>query len=83
MTDISSASATGLFDPFTLSWSGVVINMLRIPTNIFPEVVDCAGEFGVTPKEIFGVEIPIVCSVSCMDLRKAIVEVIQRHDNVI
>ncbi|XP_076283866.1 glycerol kinase 5 isoform X3 [Lasioglossum baleicum] len=64
ITDISSASATGLFDPFTLSWSGVVINMLRIPTNIFPEVVDCAGDFGVTPKDVFGVKIPIVCSMA-------------------
>ncbi|XP_078048805.1 glycerol kinase 5 [Augochlora pura] len=64
ITDISSASATGLFDPFTLSWSSVMINMLKLPSNIFPEVVDCAGNFGVTPQEIFGSEIPIVCSMA-------------------
>ena len=64
VTDVSSASATGLFDPFTMSWSSVMINLLKIPSNIFPEVLDTAGDFGVTPKEIFGVEIPILCSMA-------------------
>ncbi|KOC59001.1 Putative glycerol kinase 5 [Habropoda laboriosa] len=64
VTDASSASATGLFDPFTMCWSGLVINMLKIPCSIFPEVLDTAGNFGVTPKEIFGIEIPILCSMA-------------------
>ncbi|XP_076221443.1 glycerol kinase 5 isoform X2 [Nomia melanderi] len=64
VTDISSASATGLFDPFTLSWSGLMINLLKIPYNIFPEVVDTVGDFGTTPVELFGVAIPIVCSMA-------------------
>lgn len=64
MTDISSASATGLYDPFTLSWSGLIINLLKIPNNIFPEVVDTVGNFGTTPVELFGIKLPIVCSVS-------------------
>ena len=64
VTDASSASATGLFDPFTMSWSSVLINLLKLPCNIFPEVLDTTGNFGVTPKEIFDVEIPILCSMA-------------------
>ncbi|XP_076238724.1 glycerol kinase 5 isoform X2 [Calliopsis andreniformis] len=62
--DVSSASATGLFDPFTMNWSDIMINMLKLPHSIFPRVVDTAGDFGTTPKEIFGVEIPILCSMA-------------------
>ncbi|XP_053996644.1 putative glycerol kinase 5 isoform X1 [Hylaeus anthracinus] len=64
VTDISSASATGIYDPFTMTWSNIIINLLKLPHNIFPEVVDTTGDFGVTPKEIFGVEIPILCSMA-------------------
>lgn len=64
VTDVSSASATGLFDPFTMSWSGLMINLLKLPHNIFPEVLDTTGNFGVTSKEIFDVEIPILCSMA-------------------
>jgi len=62
--DVSSASATGIFDPFTMEWANWALSILKLPRNIFPEVVDTAGNFGVTPKNIFGTEIPIYCSVS-------------------
>ncbi|XP_011881033.1 PREDICTED: putative glycerol kinase 5 [Vollenhovia emeryi] len=62
--DASSASATGIFDPFTMEWANWALNMLKLPRNIFPEVVDTADNFGVTPKNIFGVEIPICCSMA-------------------
>ncbi|XP_017755155.1 PREDICTED: putative glycerol kinase 5 isoform X2 [Eufriesea mexicana] len=64
VTDVSSASATGLFDPFTMCWSYVMINLLKLPNSIFPEVMDTCGNFGVTPKDVFGVEIPILCSMA-------------------
>lgn len=64
VTDVSSASATGLFDPFTMSWAGWAMNILKLPRCIFPDVVDTAGNFGVTRKDIFGVEIPILCSMA-------------------
>lgn len=68
MTDISSAAATGLFDPFLMTWSDLMMSLLGIPRNMFPEVVDTSRNFGVIPKDIFGVEIPIFCSVSCTTL---------------
>ncbi|XP_034935430.1 putative glycerol kinase 5 isoform X2 [Chelonus insularis] len=61
ISDVSSASATGLFDPFTMSWANWAINLFKIPSTMFPEVIDSAGNFGNIPKEIFGVEIPITC----------------------
>ncbi|XP_015592528.1 putative glycerol kinase 5 [Cephus cinctus] len=64
ITDASSASATGLFDPFTMQWAGWALNLFKLPRNIFPKVVDTAGAFGNVSKDIFGAEIPICCSMA-------------------
>lgn len=62
--DVSCASATGIFDPFTMKWSNLLLDILQLPHNILPEVVDTAGNFGIIPESVFGAEIPIYCSVS-------------------
>ncbi|XP_020294848.1 putative glycerol kinase 5 [Pseudomyrmex gracilis] len=62
--DASCASGTGIFDPFTMQWADWALNLLKIPRNILPEVVDTIGDFGVTPKDLFGTEIPICCSMA-------------------
>ncbi|KAK1133389.1 hypothetical protein K0M31_011203 [Melipona bicolor] len=65
MTDVSNAAATGLFDPFHMNWSTVMMSILKIPRGIFPKVVDTSGDhFGVTHRNIFGVEIPVCCSMA-------------------
>ncbi|KAL0111907.1 hypothetical protein PUN28_013251 [Cardiocondyla obscurior] len=64
VTDASSASATGIFDPFTMEWANWALSILKLPRNIFPEVIDTAGNFGVTFENIFGAEIPIYCSMA-------------------
>ncbi|KAK1133391.1 hypothetical protein K0M31_011204 [Melipona bicolor] len=64
VTDVSNAAATGLFDPFLMNWSTLMISTLKIPPGLFPKVVDSSGDFGVTHKSIFGVEIPIYCSMA-------------------
>ncbi|XP_012258819.2 putative glycerol kinase 5 [Athalia rosae] len=64
ITDASSASATGLFDPFTMQWASWAIKMFKLPLKIFPEVVDTAGNLGIIPKSLFGAEIPIRCSMA-------------------
>ncbi|XP_057324048.1 putative glycerol kinase 5 [Microplitis mediator] len=61
ITDVSSASATGLYDPFTMTWAQWAMNLFKIPSAMFPRVVDTAGDFGTVPKDIFGVSIPITC----------------------
>ncbi|GAB1866198.1 Putative glycerol kinase 5 [Camponotus japonicus] len=62
--DVSSASATGIFDPFQMKWSNWLLYMLQLPHNILPEVVDTAGNFGIIPESLFGAEIPIYCSMA-------------------
>ncbi|XP_023288385.1 putative glycerol kinase 5 [Orussus abietinus] len=64
ITDVSSASATGLFDPFTMRWAGWALNLFQLPQNIFPEVVDTTTNFGYVSKEVFGADIPILCSMA-------------------
>ncbi|CAH0391262.1 unnamed protein product [Bemisia tabaci] len=65
VSDISSASATGLFDPFTLSWAEWAFFLFKIPSNILPQVVDSAGHhFGHVKAEIWGEKIPIQCSLA-------------------
>ncbi|CAH0590245.1 unnamed protein product [Chrysodeixis includens] len=64
MTDVSSASATGFYDPFTMQWAGWGITMLKIPRAALPEVVDTAGDhFTSTLPSIWGHPIRII---SCM-----------------
>ncbi|CAG5049140.1 unnamed protein product [Parnassius apollo] len=60
ISDVSSASATALYDPFTMQWAGWAMQFFNIPFSILPEVVDTAGEhFTSTVPEIWGHAIPI------------------------
>ncbi|XP_059060800.1 putative glycerol kinase 5 [Achroia grisella] len=64
MSDVSSASATGFFDPFTMQWAGWALTFFNIPMSALPTVVDTAGDhFTSTSPSIWGHAIPIR---SCM-----------------
>ncbi|XP_013187685.1 putative glycerol kinase 5 [Amyelois transitella] len=64
MTDVSSASATGFYDPFTMEWANWALTLFRIPASALPTVVDTAGDhFTSTSPSIWGAAIPIR---SCM-----------------
>lgn len=63
VTDASNASATGMYDPFTFSWAEWAQKLFKVPGHILPEVVDTAGDVGETHDKIFGISIPIKCSV--------------------
>ncbi|KAK7499243.1 hypothetical protein BaRGS_00009503 [Batillaria attramentaria] len=63
-TDYSCASATGIFDPFSVEWSPIVCGLVNIPMSIFPEIKDTSGNFGVTDASIFGVPIPVTSIVA-------------------
>ncbi|CAG9795828.1 unnamed protein product [Diatraea saccharalis] len=64
-TDVSSASATGFYDPFTMQWAGWAMNLFHIPVNALPTVVDTAGEhFTSTDPSIWGHAIPIRSSMA-------------------
>ncbi|XP_045502007.1 putative glycerol kinase 5 [Colias croceus] len=65
MSDVSSASATGFFDPFTMQWAGWAMSIFGIRMAMLPSVVDTAGEhFTSTAKEIWGHPIPIRCCIA-------------------
>lgn len=58
-TDPSNASVTGLYDPFTMSWSPLISSFFNIPLNILPTVMDSNACFGSVHSSCFGIEIPI------------------------
>lgn len=59
-TDYSNASRTMLFNIKTLRWDEKLLNELKIPPNILPEVKPSSAIYGYTDAMIFGgVEIPI------------------------
>lgn len=70
VTDVSSASATGMFDPFTGRWAGWALTLFSIPIEMLPHIVDTAGSFGETHTDVFGSALNIACSVSFISLRK-------------
>jgi glycerol kinase len=62
-TDYSNVSATGMYDPFAMRWSSLLLKPFKLPGNlVFPEIRDTSGDFGVT--EVFGDPIPIRCVVA-------------------
>ncbi|MBK1796287.1 glycerol kinase GlpK [Devosia sp. WQ 349] len=59
-TDATNASRTLLFDIAKNEWDKELCEILDVPMAILPEVKDCADDFGVTEKSLFGAEIPIL-----------------------
>lgn len=70
ITDVTSSTATGLYDPFTLSWSPLISWLFGINSKILPRVVDNGySGFGHVHPTAFGpdwanTEIPIAASLS-------------------
>ena len=58
-TDVTNASRTLLLDLDTLTWSEDMLQLLRVPREILPEVRASADDFGATAAELFGASIPI------------------------
>ena len=59
-TDATNASRTLLYDIGRNRWDGDLLKILRIPATMLPEVRDCAADFGVTEKKLFGAAVPIL-----------------------
>jgi glycerol kinase len=57
ITDATNASRTLLMALGSGSWDDGLIDLFGAPRHALPEIVDCAGRFGVTT--LFGGEIPI------------------------
>lgn len=68
VTDITNASATGLYDPYVRQWGIWAVNVLKIPISILPQIVENDYDFGKTEQSIFGTEIPIKCMVNVLTI---------------
>ena len=60
VTDATNASRTLMYDIGANRWDEELLEILRVPAAMLPEVKDSAAEFGVTEPEIFGAAIPIL-----------------------
>lgn len=59
-TDATNAGRTLLFDIGANRWDAELLELFTVPEALLPEVKDCADDFGVTEKSLFGAEIPIL-----------------------
>ena len=58
-TDASNASRTLLYDIDEGRWHPELLECLRVPASVLPEVRDSAGDFGEASAPLFGRPIPI------------------------
>ena len=59
LTEATNASRTMLFNINNNKWDNEILQKLKIPKNILPEVKNSADNFGKTDKRVIGKEIPI------------------------
>jgi glycerol kinase len=59
VTDVSNASRTLLMNLKTLQWDPELLDLLNIPVELLPEIVDSSGVIGETDAEWLGTPIPI------------------------
>ncbi|MGV8938018.1 MAG: glycerol kinase GlpK [Allorhizobium sp.] len=60
VTDATNASRTLMFNIASQNWDEDLLEILRIPEAMLPEVKDCAADFGICEAEHFGAAVPIL-----------------------
>ncbi|RWM10090.1 glycerol kinase GlpK [Mesorhizobium sp.] len=59
-TDATNASRTLVYNIEKNAWDDELLSILNIPAAILPQVKDCADDFGITVKSLFGAEMRIL-----------------------
>lgn len=59
-TDATNASRTLVYNIEKNAWDDELLAILNIPAKMLPEVKDCADDYGITEKNLFGAEIRIL-----------------------
>ncbi len=59
VTDVSNASRTMLFNIHKLQWDDELLQLLKIPRAMLPEVRSCSEVYGHTDPGLFGTPIPL------------------------
>ncbi len=60
VTDATNAARTMLYDIRQGAWSQDMCDLLGVPMQMLPEVLDCAADFGTARADLLGAEIPIL-----------------------
>lgn len=60
VTDATNASRTLMFNIAKNRWDDTLLDILKVPKVMLPQVLDCAADFGVTDSSLFGAAIPIL-----------------------
>ena len=60
VTDATNASRTMLFNIKDHKWDEEICNLMKIPMNMLPKVLDSSDFFGEVDRNIFGSKIPIL-----------------------
>ncbi len=60
VTDATNAGRTLLYNIHENAWDKGILDLLRIPEAMLPEVLDCDAEFGTAERDLFGAELPIL-----------------------
>lgn len=63
VTDVSNACRTLLFNINTMDWDQELLDLMKIPREILPEVRSCSEVLGETDPDLFGRSIPIASSI--------------------
>jgi glycerol kinase len=58
-TEYSNASRTLLYNIHERAWDPLLLDALRVPRSMLPEVRETSGVFGLADREWFGAEVPI------------------------
>ena len=59
VTDATNASRTLLFDIHAQQWDDALLDALRVPRALLPEVLDSAGEIAMTRTSVLGTVLPV------------------------
>ncbi|SIT60023.1 glycerol kinase [Mesorhizobium prunaredense] len=59
-TDATNASRTLVYNIENNAWDDELLAILGIPARMLPQVKDCADDYGITEKNLFGSEIKIL-----------------------
>jgi glycerol kinase len=58
-TDATNASRTLIYNIAKNEWDAELLKILRVPAAMLPQVKDCADDYGVSERSLFGAEVPI------------------------
>ena len=59
VSDATNASRTALMDIRAGRWDEALLDLFGVPAGALPEIVDCAGRYGVTDSGLLGAAVPI------------------------